>query len=143
MTISVDSDRRFPIVDVRIVGAVSAQDITGLLATCQEIARGRNKRMAVLVDMRRYDALTSDAAARSRTAAIYRKAVPALSGSVVCEARVVSSAIARYIITALDWLTGTPWPTASFTAPDEAEQWVKRQLAEDAGITPRPSPPLP
>ncbi len=121
---------RFPIVDVCIKGVIPPGGMEGLVATYRAVS-ARGARFALLVDARALDASNTDARTRKRDAAVYRAASAELRASIVCEARIVHSTVARYVITAFDWLTGVPWPSASFTTPAEAEAWARRQLAQD------------
>ncbi len=121
---------RFPIVDVCVKGVMPPDGTASLVDTYRALS-ARGQRMGLLVDLRAFDASNTDARTRKRDAAIYRAASAELRASIVCEARIVHSTVARYVITAFDWLTGVPWPSASFTTPAEAEAWIQRQLAQD------------
>ncbi len=121
---------RFPLVEVCVKGVMPPGGMEALVTTYRALA-ARGPRMALLVDTRAFDAANTDARTRERDATIYRAAAAELRASIVCEARIVHSTVARYVITAFDGLTGVPWPTASFTTPAEAEAWVQRQLAND------------
>jgi hypothetical protein len=121
---------RFPLVDVRLQRAMPRDGMVQLVDTYRSLA-DRGQRMALVIDLRAFDAATSGARDRAHDAAVYRAAAAELRASIVCEARVVHNTVARYIITAFDWLTGVPWPTANFTTPAEAEAWVRRHLSHD------------
>ena len=127
---------------MHIPGAFSPEDTAAIVADYRELSR-RRQRMGVLVDMRSYDAAASTAPARKRSAAIFQEATGALRPTMVCEARVVSGAVLRYVLTAFDWMTGTPWPRANFSTTAEAEEWVRRHLADDAMRFPDASPTAP
>jgi hypothetical protein len=122
---------RFPLIDVRLKAPLPAVETESIMASYRSLA-GRGKRIALIVDMRGFDAAKADPKQRRMSGDIYRKASVELRPSIVCEARVIPGALARYALTAFTWITGSPWPSATFSTAEEAEAWVRAKLAKDA-----------
>lgn len=78
-----------------------------------------------LIDMRRFDPLTADAATRKMAAGVFHRYHARLRPVSVAEARVTEDRMTRFILTAFDWLTiADKWPCQQFASLAEAERWL-------------------
>jgi hypothetical protein len=120
-------DDKLPIIHVEFPAFFEGEEYAQLFERYVQLSE-QHPRVAYLIDMRRFDPLRAPADKRRLAAAIFKANVHRLRAVTVCEARVVGNELTRGIITAFDWLTGTKWPCATFTAVDEAERWIDRRL---------------
>ena len=99
------------------------------------LARGRQ---ALLVDLGSVNPLLAGAMVRREVAAEIQKRRDVLGRVMIAEARVVSSAAVRGVLTALDWLVSETvlHPVRYFEDRVEAEEWLRSTLLR-AGLSPR------
>lgn len=122
-------ESRAPIIVVTFPSEGSVEDYARVIERYREVAQ-RGARVGWLIDMRAFNPLTSPAATRKASAALIAPHIPFLQTVSAGEARVVTSNLVRGVSTAFTWLTGAPWPTTHFKTMDDAETWLRVQLAK-------------
>jgi hypothetical protein len=134
----VDVDEsRAPLIVVTYPPAVTEQEFRDLFARYVELSR-RLPRVAYLIDFRHFNPLFVSPRQRQEAAQLFAENRHTLTHATVCEARVVASPVARGILTAFDWLTGSKWPCRNFETFAEAERWIAEQLAGPPPSSGRP-----
>ncbi len=119
---------RFPIVDIEIKATATTEDVEDIFRGYAAVVP-RGQRAALIIDLRNVTSVGVSAADRKRAAGLFDAHAASMVSITACEARIVSHALTRGVLTAIDWLTGTKWPCATFTSPADADAWVARQMA--------------
>jgi len=122
----IDESQR-PIIVVTFPAMVSPEAYKELFRQYVSISN-RGEKVGYVIDMRRFNPIAAPAAMRRLAAETFAAARPHLVKVTVCEARVVSSAITRGVLTAFDWLTGSKWPCRNSTSMSDADRWVREQM---------------
>lgn len=126
--------RRLPLIDVTYHRTnVQGHLLDDYREAFEEYARlaSQGAPVAYLLDMREFDPLQIDAKSRQQAALIFHDYAGRLRPTSVAEARVITSAITRGVVTAFDWLTNAnKWPCRQFATPPEAEAWLRSLLRE-------------
>ena len=90
-------------------------------------ALARGQTFGVLHDIRGMPGI--NAAQRKAFADYIDRQRTALAANIVAHGVVVKRSLERGIVTAVLWLSPTPFPVRVFTSPREAEDWVRSKLA--------------
>ncbi len=126
-------DARWPLIDVHFEGSVAKDDYRSAFARYAELAQ-RGEKLVWLIDMRRFDPLTVDAATRKAAADVFELHRDALMSVSIAEARIIESFVTRNVLTAFDWLTGAnKWPCQQFATKAGAETWLRDRYAQRVG----------
>jgi len=80
----------------------------------------------------------ANATLRAAAAEVFARHQDVLKSVTICEARVASDRLTRGVLTAFDWLTGSPWPRATFGKVRDAEEWIGARLRYEATVTRSP-----
>jgi hypothetical protein len=130
---------RFPFVVVRYPPSPTTEDILKFYADWDELlARGPH---GVIIDLRAGNPAVFNSALRRLAAENVERRRAAFQASLLVEARVVSTALMRGVVTAFDWIVGSSFsrPLGNFDHWDEAERFVLGHLAPSVATgTPRP-----
>ncbi len=121
--------REWPIVAVRYPKEPTPDGYLALFKHYAELAQ-RGDSIAWLVDMRDFNPVTAPASLRKGASLVFDEYRDVLTAATLCEARVMTSALARGVVTAFDWLTGNKWPCVNFANLDEARAWVEERCAK-------------
>ncbi|MEC7521537.1 MAG: hypothetical protein VYE22_16780 [Myxococcota bacterium] len=124
--VSVDSSQR-PIVLVRYPPSFDATSYRKLFEHYAELA-AEGRPIAWLVDFTAFNPVTASASLRKEAAVVFEEYLDVLEPVSICEARVVASGVARGILTAFDWLTGSKWPTVNVSSFEEAHAFIDDHL---------------
>ena len=122
-------ESRAPIIVVTFPPDGTIADYEKAVARYVDISR-RGQRVAWLIDLRNFNPLTAPAPVRKAAAEMAAQAAPVIKTVSAGEARVVTSNLVRGLSTAFTWLTTTHWPTAHFKTMEDAEAWLRAQLAK-------------
>jgi hypothetical protein len=128
MGISID-DSRWPIVEMRIVGEMSAADIDKHFRVTTPALCGRGK-FASIIDARAADLPRFDAAVRHKLSVGLRETRIILTRQLICESYVIDSAVARGIITAVWWVVPPAWPASVLGTLSEAVNWTHQHVRQ-------------
>lgn len=128
-------DSRAPIVVVTFPRDSGLEEYMRAVDRYVEIAR-RGQRVGWLIDLRRFSPLAAPAPVRKAAAEYAARQVPVLQPVSAGEARVVTNPVMRGVSAAFSWLTAMHWPTRHFSTMEDAEAWLRAQLA-DSGPPPR------
>ena len=131
-TVTVDTSR-LPLIDITVSGTVTDADCRRLFATLNGICEP-GARVANVVDLRQLNAFAVTAPIRQAAARAFFDGIDRRRAATICEARIVTNALARGCIVAFDWVTGSKWPCAVFPTREMAVAWVGQKVAKDAEL---------
>ena len=124
----VDSSER-PIVLVRYPAVFDATAYRHLFEHYAKLAES-GEPICWLIDFKAFNPVSASASLRKEAAAVFEQYVQVLAPVSVCEARVVGSGVARGVLTAFDWLTGSKWPVCNVASFGEAYRFIEGELAK-------------
>lgn len=120
--------RHWPLVVLRVGARFDAEDARALWESAVALAAERGP-FANLIDCRPLLTQRVGPAERRALAELYRAHHEALRRTLLCEAWVHGSPLARGVLRAIHWLYRTPWPSAVYRTLPEAESRCVRALA--------------
>ena len=115
------NDDDWPILRVIAPAQQSDDDFSAYLKQLATYRR-RNEPYAIIYDIRPGRGLS---AKQRRMQSDYIKESISLRITLKAFAAITRSGVQRGALTAIFWLSGSPWPRKVFTSESEAEQWVK------------------
>lgn len=127
MTATFDTSR-WPLVVIRYGPHMDEEASHHLYTTWDALlARGPH---ATLIDLRATNPLLLSAKVRKTAADAVEARRPIFEKQLVAEARCVSSAIMRNVVTAFDWMVGNTFarPLKNFSNYAESEAWLEAEL---------------
>ncbi len=116
--------RECPLIVVTFPAAVELEAYEKVFEEYARLADA-HRNLAWLIDFRAFNPITAPAKVRYASAEVFARYRDRLLPSTLCEARVVESMLARGVLTAFDWITGTKWPTDNFKRQDDAMRWIR------------------
>ncbi len=122
---------RLPVVEVTFPAELVIADFERAFEVYAQLA-GEHDTLIFRTDLRAVNMSFMSAKRRRDMAAVFTRYAPVILPVFVGDARIVANEAIRGLATAFDWLTGRPWPTASFTSAADADAWIDKQLARAA-----------
>jgi hypothetical protein len=118
-------DSQWPLVRIRLPAALPAAELVASLDYIDALFL-RGGRFAVLFDVRDAPPLTAPQRklVAERSNAMYARHPTRMAGM----ALILSSAIQRGVVTAIQWLAKGGFPTRAFARVAEGEAWLRAQL---------------
>lgn len=130
-------ETRAPIMATCFPPELVIEDYENLVGRYVVIAQ-RGQRVVWLHDLRNFNPIAIPSPVRKAAADLALQHLEILKSVSVAEARVVTNHFVRGLSSAFTWLTGAPWPTQHFKTMQDAETWLRTQLAKDAAARTAP-----
>ena len=121
---------RFPLVVIELCTSPTLEAHRKMFDACNRLA-ARGQRFGYLIDMRKVNPFSLNAALRKEAAAMYKEHLDMRRGMTICEARVIEHPLIRGVAVAFDWIVGHHWPTATFGSVEHAEDWALGRIRHD------------
>ncbi len=131
MPIPTIDERQWPLIFVDWAGPVSLEEIDAHFDQMTALM-GRGQRFAVVMDIQQVLAMPAEQ--RKRTAARLKELAPKGERTVICNAHIVRSSLAKGMLSAIYWIAPPPFPTKVFTDRAEAEAWARERMAADTAV---------
>lgn len=131
----VASAGRLPIFDVRFRGLPTLAQYKAMLDDLSRVILSGRPPIVILLDMQEFNPFDINASMRKEAADAWHANRELWLRTIAAEARIVVNPLARGMLTAFDWLTGTgKWPCKQFGNAADAEAWLMAKHAEATRI---------